>query len=80
MAAALEEQLRAQHLTTIMSKEYNGTTKFRGFLRSFQTLIRLHDQARMQPHRQPMDPEMKKELLIATLRDPPNPLAKGIDG
>ena len=80
MAAALAEQLRAQHLTTIISKEYNGTTKFRGFLRSFETFVRLHNQAGMPPHRQVMDPEIKKELLIATLRDPLHPPLKGIDG
>ena len=50
MAAALAEQLRAQHLTTIISKEYNRTTKFRGFSRSFETFVRLHDQAGIQPH------------------------------
>ena len=80
MAAALAEQLRAQHLTTIISKEYNGTMKFRGFLRSFETFERLHDQAGMPPHRQAMDPEMKKKLLIATLRDPLHPPTKEIDG
>ena len=49
-------------------------------MRSFETFVRLHDQAGIPPHRQAMDPEMKKELLIATLRDPLNPPAKGIDG
>ena len=42
--------------------------------------MRLHDRAGIQQHQHPMEPEMKKELLIATLRDLVNQPAKGLDG
>src|SRR5207302_122125 len=62
--------LRTQFITSIINKEFTETAKFKGFHRSFETLIKLHDNAGSAAHRVPMGDEMKRELLIATLKDP----------
>ncbi|RPB24203.1 hypothetical protein L211DRAFT_214844 [Terfezia boudieri ATCC MYA-4762] len=78
--AAQAEQLRTQYITSIINKEFNGTAKFKGFQRSFETMIRLYDNAGSVANRAAMDDEMKRELLLAILKDPTTPPAKGIDG
>lgn len=78
--AARAEQLRAQLVTTIINKEFTGVTKFKGFLPSFETLVRLHDAAGAPDHNIPLSDEMKRDLLIAILKDPAVAPAKGLDG
>ncbi|KAF8416252.1 hypothetical protein EV426DRAFT_700412 [Tirmania nivea] len=78
--AAQAEQLRMQYITSIINKEFNGTAKFKGFQRSFETIVRLHDNAGSTGHRVAMDDEIKWELLVAILKDPTAPPPKGMDG
>ena len=77
--AAQAELLRTQYITSIINKEFSGAAKFKGFQRSFESpMVRLHDNAGTVAHRVAMG-DMKKELLIATLKDPARPPAKGMD-
>ena len=79
MAAAAEQQ-RTQFITTIMTKQFSGITAFKPLQKSFETLVRLYDRAGGPNHRQAMDEELKRELLLAILIDPVVPPKKGLDG
>lgn len=78
--AAQAEQLHTQYTTSIISKEFNGTAKFKGPRVRSKTIVRLHKNAKTAEYRVAMEDEMNWELLSATLKDPATPPVNGIDG
>jgi len=50
MAVAHAEHLRTQFVMSIINKEFTGVAKFKEFQHSFETLVRLHDNAGAPEH------------------------------
>ena len=49
-------------------------------MQTFEMFVEEHDEAGQVRYRVEMTPQKKRGLLIATLRDPADPPAKGVDG
>ena len=59
MAAAAAEQSRQQYVAAILAKQFKGTSKFSGFIQTFEMLIEEHDEAGSIGHQLEMIPQKK---------------------
>lgn len=72
-AAAAAAQFLQQYMSAILANQFNGMSKFRGFIQTFEMLVEEHDEAGQVGYQLVMTPEEKRRLLIA-------PPARGVNG